>query len=106
MNKNGFDFKMEKDEEVDAIGLLSQNLDVDLIVDLEDLSIIEAVAKTEDALKNSKVNKIWFKFPLANQSGNHTLFHPIGSYLRDKLKAREIVRAMPAQTGGWIARLR
>lgn len=97
---------MNFNDETDAIGLLTQNMEVDLTIDLENLSIIEAIAKTEAGLKNSDAQKIWFKFPLASQGGGHTLFHPIGSYLRDKLKAGIIIRAMPSQNGGWIARIK
>lgn len=97
---------MSKEEEIDALGLLSQNMEVDEIIELGNISIIEAIAITENGLKNSKAQKIWFKFPLASQGGGHTLFHPVGSFLRDKLKAGQIKRAMPSQNGGWIVRIK
>ncbi len=97
---------MNKKEEIDALGLLSQNMEVDEIIELGNKSIIEAIAITENTLKTTISNKIWFKFDLASQGGGHTLFHPIGSYLRDKLKAGTIIRAMPSQNGGWIVRIK
>lgn len=97
---------MYKKEEIDALGLLSQNMEVDEIIELGNKSIIEAIAITENTLKTTISNKIWFKFDLASQGGGHTLFHPIGSYLRDKLKAGTIIRAMPSQNGGWIVRIK
>lgn len=96
---------MEKDEDTDAIGLLSENLMVDETIKLDGIGAIEAISIVELALKNTKATKIHFKFALADGSGP-TLFAPIGNLLRAKLKEGKLVRVMPAAGGGWIARIK
>ena len=91
----------------DGMGLLSQNHITDEKIDLSNIEAVEAFAIIESAIIKHKAQasqKIWFYFPLASGDGP-TLFAPIGNLLRDKLKKGEIIRAMPAQSGGWIVRL-
>lgn len=98
---------MFNSEDEDAMGLLSQNLNVDEKIDLSQASLIEALEVIESELAKAQItgiSKIWFYFALADGAGQ-TLFAPIGNLLRQKLKAGKIIRAMPAQTGGWIVRI-
>ncbi len=96
---------MSKNTETDGIGLLSENFEVDEIIELQGLSSEMACQKVLNSLKNSEKTKIWFRFDLAD-GGGPTLFAPIGTLLREELRAGRIVRAMPASKGGWIVRLK
>ncbi len=103
---------MFNSDDEDALGLLSQNHETDKKIDLsgldeaEALEIISSELASQSAINkiNSAQSKIWFYFPLA-EGGSKTLFLPVGNLLRQKLKNGEIIRAMPAQNGGWIVRL-
>ena len=93
----------------DGMGLLSENHQVDLVINLENMDFDQAALAVEDAIKSAKTNnlsKIWFSFGLAQADGKQTLFQPIGKLLREKLKSGEIIRAMPSSNGGWIARIK
>ncbi len=96
---------MSEKTENDGLGLLSENFEVDEIIELQGLSPEMARQKVQNTLQNVKIGKIWFKFDLANGDGP-TLFAPIGNLLRDELKSGRIIRAMPASKGGWIARIK
>ena len=100
---------MINNEDVDALGLLSQNLDVDLVINLKDMGVIEAIAEVNSAIESMRAankSKILFSFPLANNDGNPTLFQPVGQTLKEAIKQGKIIRAMPASGGGWIARIK
>ena len=93
----------------DGMGLLSENHQVDLIINIENMDIDQASAAVNDAIHSARANKlakIWFSFGLAQADGKQTLFQPIGKLLREKLKSGEIIRAMPSSNGGWIARIK
>lgn len=103
---------MFNSEDEDGLGLLSQNHDTDLKIDLSEKSEAEAIEIIDDAIAQHKSQnpkpenqkKIWFYFGLADGT-RPTLFAPIGKLLRNRLKEGKIIRAMPAQNGGWIIRL-
>ena len=103
---------MFNSEDEDGMGLLSQNHETDLKIDLSGKSESEAIEIVDAAIMQNKAassnpesqKKIWFYFKLADGSAP-TLFAPIGKLLRNKIKDGAIVRAMPAQNGGWIIRL-
>lgn len=99
-------------EDEDALGLLSQNHETDKKIDLSALEpnsaieLLEREIALQAAINNNsgKQAKIWFYFPLADGSAP-TLFAPVGNKLKQMLKNGVIIRAMPAQQGGWIVRL-
>lgn len=96
---------MSKNTETDGLGLLSENFEVEEIVELQGLSNEMACQKVINALEGSQNSKIWFRFDLGD-GGGPTLFTPIGNLLRNQLKTGRIIRAMPASKGGWIVRLK
>ncbi|MEN9873736.1 MAG: hypothetical protein RL186_633 [Pseudomonadota bacterium] len=92
----------------DASALTSENLDDTVRIDLSGLSHAEAIAQVEAALLAHATNidvRLWFYFPPPTPDGGETLFQPVGRVLRAAIAKRQVVRAMPAQGGGWIARL-
>lgn len=97
--------RMTENNDSDGFGLLSENLEVDEIIDLQGLSAEMACQKALNSIAETKISKIWFRFDLAD-GGGPTLFAPIGKLLREELKAARIIRAMPASKGGWIVRLK
>jgi hypothetical protein len=95
--------------DTDGEGLLSENHQVDLVINLEGLAFDVAISYVNSAIKDAKaknLSKIWFSFGFAQGAGKQTLFMPIGKLLRDKLKTNEITRAMPSSSGGWIVRIK
>jgi hypothetical protein len=92
----------------DANALSTENLDVSQIIDLNGKGPVEALALVEGALHSKREDeevRLWFKFDPPTPGGGETLFQPVGRRLRDAVKHRQAVRAMPAQGGGWIVRL-
>lgn len=92
----------------DPLSLLTQNQKVDLKIDLSGLEPLEACAKVIIALeteRKKKERKVWFYFGFAQSQGSPTLFAPIGQTLKQAIINGTVVRAMPANDGGWIARL-
>lgn len=93
----------------DADALSSDNMDVGHIFDLTGKGPVEALAIVEAAIHDHRAKdevKLWFSFPPPIPGGGETLFQPVGRRLRDAIKNGEAVRAMPAQGGGWIVRLK
>lgn len=94
----------------DADSLASENLAVDAKIDLDGLSADAAVMKVDEALASSPVadreTRLWFWFAPASPTSGETLFLPVGRRLRDAVRNGIAVRAMPAQKGGWIVRLK
>lgn len=92
----------------EPLSLLSQNHKVDLKVDLSELDPLEACAKVIIAIekeRRKKERKVWFYFGFAQSEGTPTLFAPVGQTLKQAIINGTVVRAMPANDGGWIARL-
>jgi Mor family transcriptional regulator len=88
---------------------MSENHDADATIDLSGMGAVEAVAAVRAGLAEATrlgQSRLWFRFAMAADGGGQTLFQPVGRTLRDALKDGQIVRAMPAARGGWIARLR
>lgn len=93
----------------DADALSSDNMDVGHIFDLSGKGPVEALAIVEAAIHDYRAKdeiKLWFSFPPPIPGDGETLFQPVGRRLRDAIKNGEAVRAMPAQGGGWIVRLK
>jgi hypothetical protein len=94
----------------DADALSSDNMDVGHIFDLTGKGPVEALAIVEAAMVDHRGQreevKLWFSFPPPVPGSGETLFQPVGRRLRDAIKNGEAVRAMPAQGGGWIVRLK
>jgi hypothetical protein len=93
----------------DADALSSDNMDVAHIFDLSGKGPVQALAIVEAAMIDQRGKdevKLWFSFPPPVPGGGETLFQPVGRRLRDAIKNGEAVRAMPAQAGGWIVRLK
>jgi hypothetical protein len=93
----------------DADALSSDNMDVAHIFDLSGKGPVEALAIVEAAIVDQRAKdevKLWFSFPPPVPGGGETLFQPVGRRLRDAIKNGQAVRAMPAQGGGWIVRLK
>jgi hypothetical protein len=93
----------------DADALSTENMDVAQIFDLSGLGAVEALAIVEDAMVRMRTKeevRLWFSFPGPVPGGGETLFQPVGRRLRDAIKSGQAVRAMPAQGGGWIVRLK
>jgi hypothetical protein len=96
-------------EPEDADALSSENLDVAQIFDLSGKGPVEALAIVEAAMANMRQKeevRLWFSFPGPVAGGGETLFLPVGRRLRDAIKQGVAVRAMPAQAGGWLVRLK
>jgi hypothetical protein len=92
----------------DANALTTDNLDVSHIINLSGKSPVDAIALVEAALAEKRTQdevRLWFSFPPPVPGLGETLFQPVGRYLRDAIKAGRVVRAMPAQGGGWVVRL-
>jgi hypothetical protein len=92
----------------DADALTTENMDVSHIFDLSGKGPVEALAIVEAAMLDHRAQqevKLWFSFPPPVPGAGETLFQPVGRKLRDAIKNGQAVRAMPAQTGGWIVRL-
>jgi hypothetical protein len=95
--------------------LLSENMAGAFVVDLSDLAQPESVAamaaleaRIDAGVTQARAGgfaRVWYRFPLASPGAGQTLFAPVGKALRARLSAGALVRAMPAATGGWIARL-
>lgn len=88
--------------------LLAQVRDSDLVVDLGGLDAVAALARVAAVLAEGAADgreRVWFRFPRADGSGAATLFQPVGRALQAAIREGRVVRAMPGQDGGWIARL-
>jgi hypothetical protein len=95
-------------ETKEPLSLLTQNNQVDLRIDLSGLDPLEACAKviiTLETERRKKERRVWFYFGFAQNEGAPTLFAPIGQTLKQAIINGSVVRAMPANDGGWIARL-
>lgn len=92
----------------DAKALRTENLNVDATIDLSGLGVVEGLARVEEALlalRGPEERRVLFAFPPPSPGGGETLFLPVGRRLWDAVRRGEAVRAMPAEGGGWIARL-
>jgi hypothetical protein len=92
----------------DADALTSENMEVGHVFDLTGKGPIEALAIVEAAIADHRGReevKLWFSFPPPVPGKGETIFQPVGRRLRDAIKMGQAVRAMPAQSGGWIVRL-
>lgn len=107
-NDNLYLWRVNLNKDDNKLGLLSENHDVDIVIDFDGIGAIEALAKAQAAILehiNKPTEKIWFKFSLS-QDGSPTIFAPIGNWCREKIKSGEVIRAMPSSEGGWIIRIK
>jgi hypothetical protein len=94
----------------DARALQTENLLVDLEIDLTDMAREPALEKLAYDLAEGRregKERVLVRFTPASPTSGETLFLPVGRYLRDEVRSGRAIRAMPAMSGGgWVVRLK
>lgn len=93
----------------DARALQTENMEVDLEIDLTAMAREAAMEKLAYELAEGRREgreRVLVRFTPASPTSGETLFLPVGRYLRDEVRTGRAVRAMPAMDGsGWVVRL-